>query len=113
MSDGFFEIAKIIFPLFQIFVIFCLCLCVFLVAHKFYHSNRIPVSCVEAKIIKKRQFLDLQLNKYTGYYVIFEICDGKKLEFPVTRAQYNRLFENAAGELKFKSRKFIKFIKFD
>ena len=73
-------------------------------------NQRMPLSCVEATLVSHRQIYEGARNShYKTSFLTFETVDGKKLEFEVSREEFDRIRIGAKGPLEYRGKLYVSF----
>lgn len=80
--------------------------------HLWLRANRNkPVVCTEATLVNHRQQFSGRGMRYEKSFLIFETANGKRVEFEVSRAEFDRIQIGAKGPLEYRGSLYVSFRK--
>ncbi len=102
-----------IFPLLLLLIITVIVFKIIKSVLEWRHNNKQPILTVNAKVISKRTKSSRKTVKQhhdsTDYYGTFELENGEKIEFLLTRSEFELIAEEEVGKLTYQGTRFNHF----
>ena len=94
------------------FILIPVCLLLFWLQKRLWlrDNQRLPLVCVQAKLINHRQVYEgARMSHYKASFLTFETEDGVQLEFEVPREEFDRIWIGAEGLLEYRGGMYMGF----
>lgn len=72
-------------------------------------NRRLPLMCVQAKLVNHRQVYEGRVATYKASFLTFETEFGEQIEFEVSREEFDRIQIGAKGPLEYRGRLYVSF----
>ena len=95
------------------FVLVPVCLLLYWLQRRLWRwaNQRLPLNCVQATLVNHRQVYEGRMPAYKASFLTFETEHGERIEFEVSREEFERIRLGAKGPLEYRGRLYVSFRK--